>query len=245
MPVNDFGLLLVLDSAKCSLGEAALALVRLGIEALYANDVDEAALLARQEGARVRGALAPSALSPIEAAEILEMLVPRTGIRPASLVLAGPRPDDAAVEALRAAGLRWSLWDPFTPVELRFLATLAVWEGSDSELRIEPRVPTSLRASVTSGGKTRPVVVSDLTPSGAFLEMDSPPPSGRNVGLEIALPSGSIQIVASVRWVRATAQTEPIERPAGAGVEFAPPRPAEAEALRAQMIAGMSRFELR
>jgi hypothetical protein len=34
-------------------------------------------------------------------------------------------------------------------------------------------------------------------------------------------------------------------RPAGAGVEFAPPRPAESEALRAQMIAGMARFQLR
>ena len=69
--------------------------------------------------------------------------------------------------------------------------------------------------------------------------------TGRNLGLEIALPSGSIQIVAYVRWVRATAETAPVERPAGAGVEFASPRPAEAEALRAQMIAGMSRFELR
>ena len=245
MAVKDFGLLLVLDSAKCSLGESALALVRLGIEALYANDVDEAALMARQEGARMWGALAPSALSPVDATEILEMLVPRTSICPASLVLAGPRPDDAAVEALRAAGLRWGLWEPFTPVELRFLATLAIWEGSDSELRIEPRVPASLRASITSEGKTRPVVVRDLTPSGAFLEMDSPPPPGGKVGLEIALPSGSIQIVAVVRWVRATSQTEPVELPAGAGVEFAPPRPAEAEALRAQMTAAMSRFQLR
>ena len=59
MPVSDYGALLVLDSQKCSLGQAALALVRLGVEALYANDLDEASLLARQEGLRLRGALAP------------------------------------------------------------------------------------------------------------------------------------------------------------------------------------------
>jgi hypothetical protein len=71
------------------------------------------------------------------------------------------------------------------------------------------------------------------------------PAPGRNVGLEIALPSGSIQIVAYVRWVRAVAQKKPIELPAGCGVEFAPPQPAEAEALRQQMLAGMARFQLR
>jgi hypothetical protein len=245
LSVNDFGALLVLDGPKCSLGEAALALVRLGIETLYANDLDEAALLARQEGRRVRGALTPSSVGAAEAAEILDAVAPHTSVRPASLVLAGPRPEDSAIETLRAAGLRWCLWEPHQPAELRFLATLAVWEGSDSELRIEPRVPTSLRGSVTIAGKTRPVRVLDLTTTGAFLELDAPPPSGRHLGLEIALPSGSIQIVAYVRWVRATAQRRPIEQPIGCGVEFARPQPAEAEALRAQMIAGMARFELR
>jgi hypothetical protein len=245
MPVSDYGALLVLDSQKCSLGQAALALVRLGVEALYANDLDEASLLARQEGMRVRGALAPSSVDAGEAAEILDAIAPHTNVCPASLVLAGPRPDDEVIAALRAGGLRWGLWDPYELAELRFLATLAVWEGSDSELRIEPRVPTSLRASVTVGGKTRSVRVLDLTTTGAFLELDAPPAAGRHVGLEIALPAGSIQIVAYVRWVRAVAQKKPIELPAGCGVEFAPPQSAEAEALRQQMLAGMARFELR
>ncbi|HEX5066161.1 MAG TPA: PilZ domain-containing protein [Myxococcota bacterium] len=245
MPVSDYGALLVLDSQKCSLGQAALALVRLGVEALYANDIDEASLLARQEGTRVRGVLAPSSIGAGEAAEILDAVAPHTSVLPASLVLAGPRPDDEAIAALRAGGLRWALWEPYEPPDLRFLATLAVWEGSDSELRLEPRVPTALRASVTVGGKTRPVRVLDLTTTGAFLECDGPPAPGRNVGLEIALPSGSIQIVAYVRWVRAVAQKKPIELPAGCGVEFAPPQPAEAEALRQQMLAGMARFQLR
>jgi hypothetical protein len=89
------------------------------------------------------------------------------------------------------------------------------------------------------------VRVLDLTTTGAFLDVETPPAPGRQLGLEIALPSGPIQIVAHVRWVRATAQKRPIERPAGCGVEFAPPPPAEAEALRQQMLAGMARFELR
>lgn len=245
MALSDFGALLVLDSEKCTLGEAALQLVRGGVEALYANDLDEASLLARQEGERLRGALAPSSGLPAQAAEILDVLAPHTRIRPASLVLVGPRPPDDAVTALRAAGLRWCLWEPYEPAELRFLAALAVWEGSDSNLRIEPRVPTALRASVTLSGRIRPIRVLDLTTAGAFLELDAPPAPGRQLGLEIALPNGPIQIVAHVRWVRAAAAARAPDQPAGAGVEFSPPRPAEAEALRAQMIAGMARYELR
>jgi hypothetical protein len=245
MALHDFGALLVLDGEKCALGEVALALVRMGVQALYANDLDEASLLARQEGERIRGALAPSSLSPQQVLEIFEAIGPHTGVRPSSLVLVGPRPPDESVEALRAAGLRWCVWEPHEPAELRFLATLAVWEGSDSNLRLEPRVPTSLRASVTLAGKTRPVRVTDLATSGAFLEMEAPPAPGRNVGLTLSLPDGEVQVVASVRWVRATAVAGPPELPAGAGVEFAPPPPAEAEQLRAQMLAGMKRYELR
>ena len=245
MPVSDYGALLVLDSQKCSLGQAALTLVRLGVEALYANDIDEASLLARQEGARVRGALAPASAGPAEAAEILEALAPHTNIRPASLVLCRAAAGRGRDRGAARRGLRWSLWEPYEPSELRFLATLAVWEGSDSDLRIEPRVPTSLRASVTLSGKTRPVRVLDLTTSGRLprdgrAARSGPPPRPRDRAAERLDPDRRLRALGA----RRRGEAGPPERPAGAGVEFAPPRPAEAEALRAQMLAGMSRFEL-
>jgi hypothetical protein len=159
----------VLDGPKCSPGRQR-SRWRVGVEP-YANDLDAALLLARQRARGPRRA-APSSVGAGEAAEILDAVAPHTSIRPASLVLAGPRPDDDAVAALRAGGLRWGLWKPYDTAELRFVATLAVWEGSDSDLRIEPRVPTTLRASVTTGGRTRPVRVLDLTTTGAFLELE-------------------------------------------------------------------------
>jgi hypothetical protein len=245
MVQSDFGALLVLDRDEGRLGECALALVRLGVHALYANDLHEAALLARQEGRRLRAALLPSSASLRQIDESLEALAPHTRIQPASVALTGARPADADVEALRERGLRWCLWDARDAAELRFLATLVVWEGSDSELRIEPRVPVSLRASVTVAGRSRPARVLDLTTAGAFLELDSPPAPGRSLGVEIELPSGPVALVAHVRWARAAAEPGPPERPSGIGVEFGPPRPAEARALRTAMAQGMARYELR
>jgi DNA-binding response OmpR family regulator len=241
--LSDFGAVLVLDSEKCALGEAALQLVRAGVHTLYANDLDEAALLARQERGRVRGVLLSAAFSPAQVDEVLETIAPHTRVQAASLVLVGAAPADETVEALRERGVNWCLREPYDGAELRFLATLAIWEGSDADLRIEPRVPTALRGSVTVGGKTRPVRVADLTTGGAFLELDSPPTPGRNLGLTIELPEQEVQIVAYVRWARA-ATAGPPERAAGAGVEFKPPRPADAAALRTQMAVGLSRYRL-
>jgi hypothetical protein len=244
MTVSRFGAVLVLDAGKDSLGEVALQLVRQGISALYSNDLDEASLLARQEGPRVRAAIAPTSATPAEIDAMLEALTPHTSVRPGSLALVGPRPSDDDVATLLVRGLRWALWDPSDTARLRLLASLVLWEGSEADLRIDPRVPASLRATLTSGGRSQPGHVLDLTAAGAFVEVPSPPPPGRRLGLEIALPSGPIALVASVRWTRAAAEPGPPPRPAGSGVEFAQPTPADLKALRAFVGQHLSSLQL-
>ena len=247
MPVSDFGALLVLDSPKCSLGEAALALVRLGVQALYANDLDEASLLARQEGARVRGALAPSSTTPVEVAEILEAVGPHTSVRPASLVLAGPRPDGRRDRrAARGRAALGRCGSRTSRLELRFLATLAVWEGSDSELRhraaradLAARL-RHRRGSHAARARARPHHHRRVPRDGGAART-RPPPRPRDRAAERRRSRSSPTCAGCARPRRQA----PIERPVGAGVEFAPPQPAEAEALRAQMLVGMARFELR
>ena len=245
MALGYYGAVLVLDSEKCALGEAALSLVRSGIHTLYANDLDEAALMARQEGERLRGVLMSADSSPARIDAALEVLAPHSNVQGASIVLLGSRPSEENVAALRERGLRWFLWEPHDATELRFLATLSIYEGSEVDVRIEPRVPTALRGSITLGGQTRPVRILNLTTGGAFVEVDKPPSPGRSLGLEIALPDGPIQIVTHVRWSRAKAVAGPPEKPAGAGLEFRAPRPEEMAALRAQMEIGLDRYRLR
>ena len=60
---------LILDSASEELGSTALRLLELGIDVLYANDLDEAELLARQESERLGAVLIPATfrLNQVEA----------------------------------------------------------------------------------------------------------------------------------------------------------------------------------
>ncbi len=232
MALSRFGAVLVLDGGKGALGEVALQLVRQGISTLYSNDLDEASLLARQEGPRLRAAFAPSSASPAQIEEMLEAVGPHTSLRPGSLALVGPRPSDDDVAALLVRGLRWCLWDPSDPARLRLLASMVLYEGSGVDLRIDPRVPTSLRATLTSSGRSQAGHVLDLTAAGAFVEVPSPPPPGRRLGLEIALPTGPIEVVASVRWTRTQPAPGPPLRPAGSGVVFTQPTGADLQALR-------------
>jgi hypothetical protein len=233
MALSRFGAVLVLDGGKGVLGEVALQLVRLGISTLYSNDLDEAALLARQEGRRVRGALAPSSTSPAQIDELLDAIAPHTSVRPGSLALVGPRPSDDDVATLLVRGLRWCLWDPSDAARLRLLASLVLWEGSEEDLRIDPRVPTALRSTLTVAGRGHAGQVRDLTTHGAFVEIASPPDPGRRLGIEIALPTGPIQLVASVCWTRAKPEAGPPPRPVGCGVAFTQPTPIEQKLLHA------------
>ena len=101
----------------------------------------------------MRGALLSATVSPAQVDEVLEAVGPHTNLQAASLVLAGPAPEPPICEVLRERGVHWCLREPLRIAgELRFLATLAICEGSDADLRIEPRVPTALRGSVTLGG---------------------------------------------------------------------------------------------
>ena len=100
------GRLLVVDDEKGSLGDLALRLVRLGFDVLFAAEADEAALLARQEGEILRGALLPSTVGAKGVASLVEAIGPHTGIGPSSVALLGARVDEEAIEAFKALGLR-------------------------------------------------------------------------------------------------------------------------------------------
>lgn len=239
-PINR---LLVVDDAKTSLGDLALQMVRLGIDVLHASLVDEAELLARQEGTAVRGVLMPSTSDVGDLDRMLESVGPYTGIAPEMIALVGPRADEARLDRLRARGMRFRLWSPFEDRDLRFLAWLVAWAGGDDDLRIHARVPTVLPAEVTRQGETRAMMVGDLSPAGAYLETDAPFPAGCRVNLEISLPSGPIRITGIVRWVADTRSRAPRVRP-GFGVEFVHVRKEVRRELEEHLDAECERFAL-
>ena len=238
------GRLLAIDDEKGSLGDLPLRLIRAGVDVHHTSEIDEAELLARQEGDGVCGLVLPSAAGERHVFEALEAVGPHTGLGPEGVALLGPRMDGRAIERLRELGVRWRLWDPQEDRDLRFIGWSLVWGASDQNLRLDQRVPTALPATAARRGDERDVLVGDLSPSGAFLETESPFPAGSRLGIAIRLPNRALELTATVRWVasgRAALQT-PLAT--GCGVEFLDPPPALRGVLAEHIESETARFLL-
>jgi hypothetical protein len=189
---------LVFDDESGGLGELALALVRSGVDSLYTNDADEGSLLVRQEGGCVGGVLVPAA----SALDRVASVVKRWHLPPAALVPVGDRPDDEAVDSLRAQGLRWALWSPFGDRELRFAARAAISETDDTEIRFDLRVPTELAGRLGDGDDEAPCEICDLSESGAQVVAAGPAAKGARLRLGLDLGEGRLDLDAVVVWSR-------------------------------------------
>lgn len=180
--------LLVLDDEGERLGDVSVRLVRLGVDALYTKDPDEAFLVASEQARRIGAILVPAA-TPIETLrERIAAVGARAGIGARSVAAVGPPPDEEGRAALRELGLRWALWEPFDDAALRFVSTTALAEEHDTDGRMELRVPTAIKATVYKGTQRKDVRVHNLSVGGAYLATGAPWQEGTQVSLEIDLP---------------------------------------------------------
>lgn len=237
------GLLLTIDDAHTSLRDLPLRLLRLGVEVVHASEIDEAELLARQEGSRLCGVMLPSESAEALLDDVVARVAPHTGVRPDQVVLLGPRLGPEARNRLRGRGVRWGLWEPHADRDLRFMGWSLLWSGSDRNLRLEHRIPTTLLGRARCGGEVREVLVGDLSLGGAFVESGSPFRAGTRIELCIELPNRRVEIASRVRWVRRKSAKH-LGRIDGFGVEFLDP-PKELRSLLTEYLAGeLSRFAL-
>lgn len=236
------GRLLAVDDGKGSLADVPLRMVRVGIDVLLSSEVDEAELLARQEGDGICGLVLPSAAGAPHVVQALDAVSPHTGVGPDRVVLLGPRMDERTADHLRELGVRWRLWDPLEDRDLRFIGWSLVWGNGDENLRLDLRVPTALPAQAIRRGDARDVLVGDLSSAGAFLETDAPFPAGSQLGVVIQLPNREIEVCATVRWV--TGRDLLPGRARGCGVEFLNPPHELRLALEEHLESETARFYL-
>jgi hypothetical protein len=236
-------MVLIVDGADGALGDAALQLVRLGVDAMYSNDVDEAALLARQERDRLATILVPANATPEWIEDLLSRVARHAGLGARQLAILGPQQDESWCQALKKKGIRWRLWAPFDEHGLRLVALAPMSEGDD-ELRIGLRVPVALDATVLSGDESRQMIVGDLTTLGAYLDTRSPFPVGADLTLEIQAPTGPVEVRARVRWTNQSGEGSCARRHPGMGVEFVDPDRALCHRIQRILDEELKRYSL-
>ncbi len=140
--------------------------------------------------------------------------------QPMQWVAIGRRPDAPEIERLRGAGVHFALFDPFSDEELRFVVNEAHHAGSPELLRIEQRVPTLIRARVTTKTGERVAVVCNLSTLGAYLATPRPAMRGGTLRMQVPLDEGEVETQGLVMWNNVPGNLRRTNVPVGMGVRF-------------------------
>jgi hypothetical protein len=235
---------LILDSAEGALGHAAIRLIELGIDLLYTNDLDEAALLAAQESRRLGAVLIPSSFETGHVDPLIARVCSRLEAGPKALVVAGSTVPEALVAALRGWGASWCLQEPYELRDLRFVMTAAMATSDSGERRKHLRIPTQLSTTVFMGRHRKEVGIHDLSLTGAYFATPHPFLEDSALSIDLPLPGGSVLGKAVVVNAKTADKPGRADVPDGMGVAFTElPSPGE-ERLARYVEDWIGRFRL-
>lgn len=157
--------ILIVDSPSGQLQQLALDLLGRDFEVHYANDSDEAQLLANDAGGQINAVLFTASVD----IERIPDLAARFCVSPECLIPFGQRPPEHVVSALAHHGVRWHLWDEPTDESIRFVISGVLYNHDPFELRYHLRVPTALPARFEVGEHKSETTIRDLGLGGACL----------------------------------------------------------------------------
>jgi hypothetical protein len=234
---------LILDGDDHRLAEVSASLSILGHQLLYADDLEDLISLAREYRAQAGALILPGAHAAEWWPAVRKRLVEPLGIAPRAVLPVGERIAEADAEALHRDGLRWELWEPFTPWELRFAVTMALAEADPNDVRLETRVPCAVAVEVASDSRRTPAQLTDLSTSGACVQIAHPHAQDTVVVLRGELGGRPVSLPARVAW--RSGPHSPNWRDRGMGVAFERVELGVLDLLRQEMQRALDRFRLR
>ena len=159
-------------------------------------------------------------------------------------IAVGYRPDPPILAALRSAGVRSALWEPYTDEELRFVINRSHRRDATGHTRDSTRVPSHLAAWIRDHADARVALVCTLSTLGAYLMTPRPSHRGRNLKLDITFPYCQAKMDAKVVWHNAPGGSRHPNAPVGMGVRFTRVDAAAGRALRRYVATRSAQFSL-
>lgn len=234
---------LILDSEGGLLTQVVKSLAVLGHQVLYGEDVDELVRLARERPGQVGALLLPALHASERWPMVRKRVVEPLGLTPRTVLPVGAQLVDSDAQALHCDGLRWALAGPFTPLDLRFAVSMVLSESDPNELRRETRVPCSIAVEVESQSRSCPALLTDLSTTGAFVELAHPHLEGTPIAVRGELCGRPVSIHARVVW--RTRPDSPSWRDRGMGISFERVELAAFDLVRQQIDRALDRFRIR
>jgi PilZ domain len=234
---------LILDGEDHRLAEVSASLSVLGHQLLYADDLEDLVSLAREYRARVGALILPAEHAAEWWPAVRKRLVEPLAIAPRAVLSVGERIAEADAEALHRDGLRWALWEPFTPWELRFAVTMVLSETDPNDVRLETRVPCAVAIEVVTDSRRTPAQLTDLSTGGALVQIARPHAQDTVVVLRGELGGRRVSLPARVAW--RSGPHSPGWRDPGMGVSFERVELGVLDLLRQEIERALDRFRLR
>jgi hypothetical protein len=188
--------ILVVDGPNGMLQSLVLELLERDYSIHYANDIDEAQLLAGEERDLIGAVLLSS---EIESTEIPD-LARRFGIASSCFVAMGDRPSNIVIDELQRRGVRWHLWDDPSDQAIRFVLSSVLSERDPFELRFYPRVPLDMPGELRIGNAKADVRLHDVSLGGACIVGNSSASEGETGRLMFEIADGQIDLPIHVAW---------------------------------------------
>jgi uncharacterized protein (TIGR02266 family) len=236
---------LIFDYPHANLGDIAVGLISMGLHPHYANNIDDAIWLAAEHRSRIGALATPTTLLVDKLEVIRKEVLAQNGVPISSAIPIGSQPTPSERERLANAGVRWGVFDPHTPRDLRFIIALAMSTSDKRELRKDPRVPCALPVDVTTGERTFRASLIDLSAGGAYIASRSPLKPGTPLTLTFEIGATRVTVTAAVKWRTSLDGGFAGWIDAGMGVEFAGIAYEAKAAIRRHVAGVLQRFELK
>jgi len=234
---------LILDAKEHPLAQVSMSLSVMGLRPIYSDDLDELVALAAERRDQLGALLLPGAHASDWWEAVRKDVLEPLGLPPCAVLPVGPRIAAPGAEALHANGLRWALWEPFSPWELRFVVSMVLIETDPGDSRTQSRVPCSIPCEVDSQSRSLPAQITDLSTGGAFVQLAHPLAENASVVLRGALCGHPVTMEARVAWRSGPSSPSWLDR--GMGLEFQRTELATLDLLRQQVGCSLERFRLR
>ena len=233
---------LILDGEDRRLLRTSHSLIALGHRPLYAADLDELTQVAREQPEQVGAVMLPAAEALAWYPAVIERVAP-LGLSARSILPVGAPLGSPEADALYAHGVRWALWQPYSPLELRFAVGVVLSDTDPNEARHQMRVPCSIPVSIESANRASSGQLTDLSPAGAFVQLDHPYPEGTAIEVHGTFCGRPARLRARVAW--RTGVHTPGWCDTGAGLEFEAVDLETLALLRDEFEASLDRFRVR
>lgn len=237
---------LLVEAAPGRLADLARRIRLQGAEPIVAVGTEEAGSLLPRPGAEVGiaavlidGSLASRGLKK----ELQRLRAAAGGLELFCLVVGEPA-ETSARKQLRAAGIRYALWEPFDDATLRFQLNRAWNADRDDHKRANPRIPTYLHAQVGGAQRVKDGMVYSLSIQGAFIETPRASMAGASVELAIRLPGCFIETRARVVFANVPGNLQRPNLPLGMAVRFESLDSQTSKKLKAYVKERLARLEV-